>query len=92
MPVPWEATIPFALLTTMFAATGTLFNTSARLANDGKVIVSQQINTDVAHILPPPVIPKLDTFAVASLWPGYLGGNDDGARQEVDGTIAGPIG
>ncbi|CAE6541588.1 hypothetical protein RSOLAG22IIIB_03948 [Rhizoctonia solani] len=36
MPVPWEATIPFVLLTTMFAATGTLFNISARLSNDGK--------------------------------------------------------
>ncbi|KAG8691164.1 hypothetical protein FRC08_010250 [Ceratobasidium sp. 394] len=36
MPVPWEATIPFVLLTTMFAATGTLFNVSARFANDGK--------------------------------------------------------
>ncbi|KAG8725810.1 hypothetical protein FRC12_024011 [Ceratobasidium sp. 428] len=36
MPVPWEATIPFMLLTTMFAATGTLFNVSARFANDGK--------------------------------------------------------
>ncbi|KAK6904672.1 hypothetical protein V866_004483 [Kwoniella sp. B9012] len=36
MPVPWEALIPFGLLTVMFGATGTLFNTAKRLTNDGK--------------------------------------------------------
>ncbi|KAF8478311.1 NADH dehydrogenase 1 alpha subcomplex [Gautieria morchelliformis] len=36
MPVPWEALIPFGLLTTMFAATGTLLNISKRAQNDGK--------------------------------------------------------
>ncbi|KZS91213.1 small secreted protein [Sistotremastrum niveocremeum HHB9708] len=36
MPVPWEAFIPFALLTTMFAATGTLVNVAKRGQNDGK--------------------------------------------------------
>ncbi|KDQ64231.1 hypothetical protein JAAARDRAFT_27853 [Jaapia argillacea MUCL 33604] len=38
MPVPWEALIPFGLLTTMFAAAGTLFNTSQRLQNQGKPV------------------------------------------------------
>ncbi|KAH7887475.1 NADH dehydrogenase 1 alpha subcomplex [Phlebopus sp. FC_14] len=36
MPVPWEALIPFGLLTTMFAAAGTLFNTSKLAQNQGK--------------------------------------------------------
>ncbi|KAI9574409.1 small secreted protein [Boletus coccyginus] len=38
MPVPWEALIPFGLLTTMFAAAGTLFNTSKRAQNQGKPV------------------------------------------------------
>jgi len=36
MPVPWEALIPFGLVTTMFAATGTLFSVVKREQNDGK--------------------------------------------------------
>ncbi|KAK9897090.1 hypothetical protein P389DRAFT_53062 [Cystobasidium minutum MCA 4210] len=36
MPVPWEALIPFGLLTVMFAGTGTLFSTLKRVQNDGK--------------------------------------------------------
>ncbi|KAM0751594.1 hypothetical protein T439DRAFT_214048 [Meredithblackwellia eburnea MCA 4105] len=36
MPVPFEALIPFGLLTVMFAATGTLFSAAKRLTNDGK--------------------------------------------------------
>ncbi|EPQ59031.1 small secreted protein [Gloeophyllum trabeum ATCC 11539] len=36
MPVPWEALIPFGLLTVMFGAAGTLLNTSKRLQNQGK--------------------------------------------------------
>ncbi|KAG9000617.1 hypothetical protein FRB94_009574 [Tulasnella sp. JGI-2019a] len=36
MPVPWEALIPFGLLTTMFAVTGTGFSMVRRGANDGK--------------------------------------------------------
>ncbi|KAL5529993.1 hypothetical protein ACEPAF_6250 [Sanghuangporus sanghuang] len=36
MPLPWEATIPFALLTVMFGAAGTLFNVSQRAQNLGK--------------------------------------------------------
>ncbi|KIP07732.1 hypothetical protein PHLGIDRAFT_70618 [Phlebiopsis gigantea 11061_1 CR5-6] len=38
MPVPWEALIPFGLLTTMFAAGGTLLNVSKRAQNQGKPI------------------------------------------------------
>ncbi|RSH84023.1 hypothetical protein EHS25_005268 [Saitozyma podzolica] len=36
MPVPWEALIPFALLTACFGATGTLFSVAKRATNDGK--------------------------------------------------------
>ncbi|KAH8083644.1 hypothetical protein HD553DRAFT_312848 [Filobasidium floriforme] len=36
MPVPWEALIPFGLLTAMFGITGTGFNVAKRLTNDGK--------------------------------------------------------
>ncbi|EIW76192.1 small secreted protein [Coniophora puteana RWD-64-598 SS2] len=36
MPLPWEALIPFGLLTTMFAAAGTLLNTSKMAQNQGK--------------------------------------------------------
>ncbi|KAF7789356.1 hypothetical protein EIP86_000300 [Pleurotus ostreatoroseus] len=36
MPVPWEAMIPFGLVTAMFAAAGTLFNVSKRAQNQGK--------------------------------------------------------
>ncbi|KAF8311169.1 small secreted protein [Clavulina sp. PMI_390] len=36
MPVPWEALIPFGLLTGMYAVTGTLFNVVKRAENDGK--------------------------------------------------------
>jgi len=36
MPVPWEALIPFALLTTMFGVTGTGFSIARRIHNDGK--------------------------------------------------------
>ncbi|CAG7848530.1 SubName: Full=Related to Hesp-767-Melampsora lini {ECO:0000313/EMBL:CCA66562.1} [Serendipita indica DSM 11827] len=36
MPVPWEALIPFALLTTMFGVGGTLFKTTRTINNDGK--------------------------------------------------------
>ncbi|KAF8345589.1 small secreted protein [Amanita rubescens] len=36
MPVPWEALIPFGLLTAMFGAAGTLLNTSYRAQNQGK--------------------------------------------------------
>jgi len=36
MPVPWEALIPFGLLTGMFGITGTLFSTVRRGHNDGK--------------------------------------------------------
>ncbi|KAH8094898.1 small secreted protein [Cristinia sonorae] len=38
MPVPWEALIPFGLLTTMFAAAGTLVNVSKRAQNQGKPV------------------------------------------------------
>ncbi|KAG6378980.1 NADH dehydrogenase 1 alpha subcomplex [Boletus reticuloceps] len=38
MPVPWEALIPFGLLTTMFAAAGTLLNTSKRTQSQGKPV------------------------------------------------------
>ncbi|KAJ3508132.1 hypothetical protein NLJ89_g5920 [Agrocybe chaxingu] len=36
MPVPWEALIPFGLLTAMFGAAGTLFAASSRAQNLGK--------------------------------------------------------
>ncbi|KAL9713016.1 hypothetical protein Ac2012v2_004257 [Leucoagaricus gongylophorus] len=36
MPVPWEALIPFGLLTAMFGAAGTLLNVSTRFQNQGK--------------------------------------------------------
>jgi len=36
MPVPWEALIPFGLLTAMFGAAGTLLNVSKRAQNQGK--------------------------------------------------------
>ncbi|TFK55417.1 small secreted protein [Heliocybe sulcata] len=36
MPVPWEALIPFGLLTVMFGAAGTLLNASQRAQNLGK--------------------------------------------------------
>ncbi|GAA93805.1 uncharacterized protein L969DRAFT_70285 [Mixia osmundae IAM 14324] len=36
MPVPWEALIPFGLLTTMFAITGTGFSAARRITNGGK--------------------------------------------------------
>ncbi|KAF8180171.1 hypothetical protein BJ912DRAFT_1062525 [Pholiota molesta] len=36
MPVPWEALIPFGLLTAMFGAAGTLANVSMRAQNQGK--------------------------------------------------------
>ncbi|EAU82707.1 hypothetical protein CC1G_08864 [Coprinopsis cinerea okayama7 len=35
MPVPWEALIPFGLLTAMFGTAGTLFNISTRAQNEG---------------------------------------------------------
>ncbi|KAL8291805.1 hypothetical protein RQP46_002063 [Phenoliferia psychrophenolica] len=38
MPVPFEALIPFGLLTVCFAATGTLFSAAKRLTNDGKPV------------------------------------------------------
>ncbi|KLO05343.1 small secreted protein [Schizopora paradoxa] len=36
MPLPWEALIPFGLLTSMFAAAGTLSSVSKRAQNQGK--------------------------------------------------------
>ncbi|GAA6043035.1 hypothetical protein JCM8097_005125 [Rhodosporidiobolus ruineniae] len=36
MPVPFEALIPFGLLTVMFAVTGTGFSAARRITNDGK--------------------------------------------------------
>ncbi|KIO31045.1 hypothetical protein M407DRAFT_241957 [Tulasnella calospora MUT 4182] len=36
MPVPWEALIPFGLVTAMFGVTGTAFNIARRVSNDGK--------------------------------------------------------
>ncbi|KAM6496208.1 small secreted protein [Amanita muscaria] len=36
MPVPWEAFIPFGLVTVMFGAAGTLLNISYRAQNLGK--------------------------------------------------------
>ncbi|KAF5329041.1 hypothetical protein D9611_013888 [Ephemerocybe angulata] len=36
MPVPWEALIPFGLLTAMFGTAGTLLNASQRFQNLGK--------------------------------------------------------
>ncbi|KZT66039.1 NADH dehydrogenase 1 alpha subcomplex [Daedalea quercina L-15889] len=36
MPVPWEALIPFGLVTVMFGAAGTLLNVSKRAQNQGK--------------------------------------------------------
>ncbi|TFY54335.1 hypothetical protein EVG20_g9744 [Dentipellis fragilis] len=36
MPVPWEALIPFGLVTAMFGAAGTLLNFSKREQNYGK--------------------------------------------------------
>jgi len=38
MPVPWEALIPFGLLTAMFGAAGTLLNASVRSQNQGKPV------------------------------------------------------
>ncbi|KAI6111377.1 NADH dehydrogenase 1 alpha subcomplex [Pisolithus sp. B1] len=38
MPVPWEALIPFGLVTSMFAAAGTLFNVSKMAQNQGKPV------------------------------------------------------
>ncbi|KAI0036063.1 small secreted protein, partial [Vararia minispora EC-137] len=35
MPVPWEALVPFGLVTTMFAAAGTLLNVTKRAQNNG---------------------------------------------------------
>ncbi|VDC02519.1 unnamed protein product [Peniophora sp. CBMAI 1063] len=35
MPVPWEALVPFALVTTMFGAAGTLFKVSKTHQNNG---------------------------------------------------------
>ncbi|TFY73184.1 hypothetical protein EWM64_g10829 [Hericium alpestre] len=37
MPVPWEALIPFGLVTAMFGAAGTLLNVSKREQNQGKL-------------------------------------------------------
>ncbi|KAN0097195.1 NADH dehydrogenase 1 alpha subcomplex [Tylopilus felleus] len=42
MPLPWEALIPFGLLTTMFAAAGTLLNTSKRAQSQGKTRLDLQ--------------------------------------------------
>ncbi|BEI83792.1 hypothetical protein CcaverHIS002_0403960 [Cutaneotrichosporon cavernicola] len=36
MPVPWEAILPFGLVTVMFGATGTIFNIIQRGRNDWK--------------------------------------------------------
>ncbi|KAI0254865.1 small secreted protein [Lactifluus subvellereus] len=36
MPVPWEALIPFGLVTALFGAAGTLLNVSKRAQNQGK--------------------------------------------------------
>ncbi|KAF8958514.1 small secreted protein [Flammula alnicola] len=36
MPVPWEALIPFGLLTAMFGVAGTLVNVTQRAQNQGK--------------------------------------------------------
>ncbi|KAG8777232.1 hypothetical protein FRC15_011464 [Serendipita sp. 397] len=36
MPVPWEALLPFVMLTTMFGVGGTLFKTARTINNDGK--------------------------------------------------------
>ncbi|KAF9462003.1 small secreted protein [Collybia nuda] len=36
MPVPWEALLPFGLVTVMFGAAGTLLNASTRGQNQGK--------------------------------------------------------
>ncbi|KAH9844342.1 small secreted protein [Rhodofomes roseus] len=36
MPVPWEALIPFGLVTAMFGAAGTLLGISKRAQNQGK--------------------------------------------------------
>ncbi|KAH9977623.1 small secreted protein [Lactifluus volemus] len=44
MPVPWEALIPFGLVTAMFGAAGTLFNVSKRAQNQGKA--SQKYHID----------------------------------------------
>ncbi|ORY80673.1 hypothetical protein BCR35DRAFT_304215 [Leucosporidium creatinivorum] len=38
MPVPFEALIPFGLLSVMFAVTGTAFSAAKRLTNDGKPV------------------------------------------------------
>ncbi|KAG2349219.1 NADH dehydrogenase 1 alpha subcomplex [Suillus weaverae] len=38
MPVPWEALIPFGLVTSLFAAAGTLLNVSKRAQNQGKPV------------------------------------------------------
>ncbi|KIK81848.1 hypothetical protein PAXRUDRAFT_832587 [Paxillus rubicundulus Ve08.2h10] len=38
MPVPWEALIPFGLLTSMFATAGTLLKTSKMAQNQGKPV------------------------------------------------------
>jgi len=38
MPVPWEALIPFGLLTSMFGAAGILLNASKRAQNQGKPV------------------------------------------------------
>ncbi|KAF8966740.1 small secreted protein, partial [Flammula alnicola] len=36
MSVPWEALIPFGLLTAMFGVAGTLVNVTQRVQNQGK--------------------------------------------------------
>ncbi|KAI0732867.1 small secreted protein [Fomitopsis betulina] len=36
MPVPWEALLPFGLLTVMFGAAGSLLNISMKAQNQGK--------------------------------------------------------
>ncbi|KAJ4472808.1 small secreted protein [Lentinula edodes] len=38
MPVPWEALIPFGLVTVMFGVSGTLLNVSTRAQNLGKPV------------------------------------------------------
>ncbi|RSH78069.1 uncharacterized protein EHS24_002524 [Apiotrichum porosum] len=36
MPVPWEALLPFALVTVMFGVSGNVLSISERIRNDGK--------------------------------------------------------
>lgn len=84
-PVPFEALIPFGLLTVMFAATGTLFSAAKRLTNDGKVSPAPQLQPS-----PPPPTQADVSFAAPArpVRPRHVGRQHDGARPPPDGQLA----